>query len=254
MTSARLIVFDLDGTLYRGAEPIPHAADTVNQLAAQGKYIAYATNNATATPQFFAEKLVKMGYPAEPSQVFTSATAATSYCTDHKFTRVGVFGEDALVTLLQNGGCGVNGPEEPWPLLLDAVVAGLYRSFRYDHVAKAMAAIRNGATFVATNGDTTFPLEGGTLVPGAGAGIAAIEACTGQEPVVMGKPNPFMLEEAMRAFAVAPAETLVVGDRYNTDILAGLAAGCHVWMVLTGVDSSAPEGIQFSEDLRGLLA
>lgn len=253
LTPYRLVIFDLDGTLYRGAEPIPHAAEVVQKLADQGKQVAYVTNNATATPQFFAEKLAKMGYPATSDQVFTSATAAVSYCQTQRYKRVGVFGESALADLLQAGGCEAFGLQSDWPIDLEAVVAGLYRAFTYADVAKAMSAIRAGAAFIATNTDTTFPLEGGSLVPGAGAGIAAIAACAGQDPVVMGKPNPFMIEEAMRFFNTKPDEALVVGDRFNTDIEAGLAAKCAVWMVLTGVDGSAPDRIPFSADLRGLL-
>ncbi len=252
MSRYQLYVFDLDGTLYRGDEAIPYAAQTVQKIKASGAAIAYVTNNATETPAFFTEKLNRLGFAASTDQVFTSATAAADYCGSKPDARIGVFGESGLISLLAEKSTYVFGPDEVWPDPLDFVVAGLFRQCSYQHIAAAMKAIRAGAAFIATNRDTTFPLEEGVLAPGAGAAIAAIAACSGVKPIVMGKPNPRLIEMAMRAFGASPQQTLVVGDRFDTDIASGLAAGAQVWMVLTGVDSAAPSGIPFSQDLRDL--
>jgi HAD superfamily hydrolase (TIGR01450 family) len=120
-------------------------------------------------------------------------------------------------------------------------------------MSTAMQRIRGGQRFVATNSDSTYPMEGGRLIPGAGSIVAAIRTCSEQEPFVVGKPNPYMVTMALEGAGVRPSEALVVGDRLDTDIASGIAAGCPTHLVLTGVAHSAPEGQSFSPDLKGLL-
>jgi ribonucleotide monophosphatase NagD (HAD superfamily) len=110
-----------------------------------------------------------------------------------------------------------------------------------------------GLPFIATNSDATYPLEEGLLVAGAGATVGALTGCSRVEPFVVGKPNPYLIECILTATGEAPENTVVVGDRYETDIVAGLSAGCRVHLVLTGVAREAVPGVPSSTDLRGLL-
>lgn len=248
----KLYIFDLDGTLYRGDEAIEHAAEVVGLLSARGARIAYVTNNATRSRPTLCAKLRGLGFSAQESEIVTSATAAAGWCQGHRLRSVGVIGEAGLTQSLEEGGIRVFPPDSEWPENLDAVVVGLYREIHYRHIDKAMQAIRAGAEFIATNPDPTFPLEGGRFSPGAGAGVAAIENCVGTAPIVIGKPSPIMMEQALRDAGVTKEEALAVGDRLTTDIESGRRAGIATWLVLTGVETSAPDGQPFSADLTGL--
>ncbi|RYG39605.1 HAD family hydrolase [bacterium] len=136
----------------------------------------------------------------------------------------------------------------------EAVVVGLARNFSYDVLTDAMLRIRAGAAFVATNPDKTYPIEGGGLIPGAGSIVAAVRACSGVEPFIVGKPNPFLVQAAIVELGLQPESVLVVGDRLDTDIEAGKAAGCPTWLVLSGVEPTLPVGQAGSADVTGLLA
>jgi 4-nitrophenyl phosphatase len=135
-----------------------------------------------------------------------------------------------------------------------AVVVGLFRTFDYEVMSRAMQYLVDpGVRFLATNRDATFPLERGRLVPGAGAIVASLVVCSGREPELVGKPSPYSIEWILREARVQPGDALVVGDRVETDIVAGQRAGCPVHLVLTGVATSAPEGVPWSADLAGVL-
>jgi 4-nitrophenyl phosphatase len=133
------------------------------------------------------------------------------------------------------------------------VVVGICRTLTYEMIAQAADLIRAGAPFIATNTDATYPMAGGRLQPGAGAVVAAIQTAAGREPEVLGKPAPAMLLAAMKEAAVEPASTLMVGDRYETDIHCGQAAGCDTWLVTTGVVRDRPDGQPGGANLRELL-
>jgi 4-nitrophenyl phosphatase len=118
----------------------------------------------------------------------------------------------------------------------DAVVVGICRTFTYDLLREALHHVQAGAVFLATNRDATYPLEDGVFDPGAGSLVAALETCSGVSPEVVGKPGTTLLTDAMQSVGVAPHETIMVGDRRDTDVHAGHAAGCRTWLVLTGVE------------------
>jgi 4-nitrophenyl phosphatase len=149
-------------------------------------------------------------------------------------------GDDGVV------GCGATGT-------VDAVVCGICRSFTYALLDASLQQLLSGAGFIATNPDATYPLEGGRLQPGAGSLVAALKTCAGRAPTVAGKPAPRMVEMALRTLGVRPQRALVVGDRPDTDLAAGQAAGCDAVLVLTGVTRNAPTDQSAIEDLRGLL-
>jgi ribonucleotide monophosphatase NagD (HAD superfamily) len=135
----------------------------------------------------------------------------------------------------------------------ESVVAGICQTFTYDLMNGAMQQILAGAKFIGTNPDPTYPMEGNKLIPGAGSIVAAVRACSGVEPLIIGKPNPTMINMVIEDLGLEPSDVLVVGDRQDTDIESGRRAGCPTHLVLTGVTTVPPNGQAYSLDLRGLL-
>jgi 4-nitrophenyl phosphatase len=252
MAEFELYVFDLDGTLYRGDEAIPFAVEAVARLRADGAKIAFLTNNSSRTRAEFVAKLGHMGFAAEPHEVESSGTATAAYLQEHGLLDVQILGEAGLAATLREADLKVQEPDDDWTTPAQAVVVGIFRQLRYEHLAKAMSSIRGGAHFVATNADPTFPLEGGRQIPGAGTIVRAVETCSGTAPVIVGKPNPYLTSLAIERAGVNPARTLVVGDRMDTDIASGEAAGAETLLVLTGVTETAPSGQRWLADLREL--
>jgi 4-nitrophenyl phosphatase len=257
MKTYKLAIFDLDGTLYRGTEPIPHAVEAVVSLKKRGIGIVYLTNNSSQARTFYLEKLCDMGFPAEENEVYSSALGSASHLVAETKKSVFVVGMPGLIETLKQSGIHVvnrldNGHAAPTGDQAEAVIAGICLEFTYALMAGAMAQIHAGAEFVATNTDATFPMEGGKLTPGAGSIVAAIQTCSGATPFVVGKPNRYLIDLILAEKKMSAAETLVIGDRLDTDILAGENAGCDTFLVLTGVEKSAPEGQLFDQDLRNL--
>lgn len=249
MTRYPLYIFDMDGTLFRGDQPLPGAAETVATLRAAGAKIRFVTNNSTRSRDHYVEKLSRMGFEAQPHEVYSSSLAAAAYLRG-SVERAHVVGEEGLSGALEAAGidCGASDG-------VDVVVVGLCRAFDYARLTRAMRYLLDpGVRFVATNRDAVFPTEGGQVVPGAGAIVAALAACAGREPELVGKPAPYLVESILRDACVEPRDALVVGDRVETDIVAGRRAGCAVHLVLTGVTRIAPPGLASSADLTGVLA
>lgn len=255
--SYRLAIFDLDGTLYRGEEPIPHAVEAVARLRSEGVGIRYLTNNSSQTRAFYRDKLRRMGFEADESEISSSATGTAAYLTSEGFKTAFVVGMPGLIATLRSAGLEVVNESSQGHALAagpqaEVVVAGICLDFTYALMAAAMNQIRCGAKFVATNPDATFPLEGGRFTPGAGSIVAAIQTCSGVEPFVVGKPNPYLIQLILGEANCSPADALVIGDRMDTDIESGTRAGCATHLVLTGVETQAPQGQASSPDLRGL--
>jgi len=240
-------IFDLDGTLFRGDEPIPNAVEKVRELHERGAVVRYVTNNSTQTREHFARKLTGMGFACEPGDVVSSGVGTARYLREHAMQTVYVVGESGLVATLAEYEIQSVQDEE-----VDAVVVGLCRQFTYEWMREAMLRIRAGAKFVATNPDTTYPVEGGGLIPGAGSIVAAVRAASGVEPVIIGKPDPFLTQTALDDAGLTAEETLVVGDRMDTDIESGRRAGCDTFLVLTGVATDLPAGQLGALDLSFL--
>lgn len=242
-----LYAFDLDGTIYRSDEAMDGAAETVRTLLDRGARVVYLTNNSAATPAGVTQKLERMGIPCEPDWVYGTGPFAAQLCQQRGYRQVHVVGEPALHQTFAEAGLSLEGSQP------EAVVVGICRTLTYEIIAQAADLIRTGAPFIATNTDATYPMAGGRLQPGAGAVVAAIQTAAGREPEVLGKPAPAMLLAAMKEAGVEPASTLMVGDRYETDILCGQAAGCDTWLVTTGVVTDRPHGQPGGENLRELL-
>ncbi len=233
--------------------------EVVVELRNRGAKIRFLTNNSGQTRRFYFQKLHGMGFDVVESEIFSSAIGTASYCTDNGLRSLFVVGEQGLVKTLRSSKLVVTNADNEnhvqaiEDVAVDAVIAGICKSFNYDLMSAAMQCIRRGARFIATNTDATYPLEDNLLIPGAGAIVSSIQTCSGQEPFVVGKPNPFLLELVMRDAGIVASDTLVVGDRYETDIESGIRVGCDTHLVLTGVTKIPPPGQSFSEDLTALV-
>lgn len=245
--STQLYIFDLDGTLFRGSQVLPDAVETVYELRLRGHSMRYVTNNSAAYPPDLQMKLSTMGFAASLEEICTSGMAAAEYFRNHGLARVFVVGDVGLRRVLEDSGivCSSDDPQ--------AVLAGICHSFDYESLNLALQHILRGAPFFATNRDATYPLEGGTIQPGAGAIVAAIEACSGEAPIVFGKPEPVFLELISRGTGFEARRCIVVGDRLDTDIEFGRRIGARSYLVLTGDAKMLPEGQWGGETLKGLL-
>ncbi|MEV0811158.1 HAD-IIA family hydrolase [Micromonospora sp. NPDC050200] len=241
-----LVVFDLDGVIYLIDRPIPGAVEAVGRLHADGRAVAYATNNASRRSSEVADLLTGMGVPAEPQEVLTSAAAAAELLRDRlpAGAPVLVVGAEALRAEIRAAGLTPVARADESPA---AVVQGYGPQVGWVDLAEASVAIRAGATWVATNTDRTLPSGRGPL-PGNGSLVAALRHALEREPdVVVGKPEAALFATAARR--AGGGRTLVVGDRLDTDIEGACRAGLDSLLVLTGV-SDVPELLAAPESRR----
>ncbi|PSL44450.1 4-nitrophenyl phosphatase [Salsuginibacillus halophilus] len=223
-------IFDLDGTVYRGTEPIHAAIYLINELQARGIPCGFVTNNSTKTPEAVAEKLNGFGLDVRPSQIMTSSLASAAYVQEHGIQRVHLIGEEGLKEALTAKGLEITGTQP------EAVICGMDRGITYEKIQQAARAVDEGSLFVATNTDRALPAEDG-LKPGNGALVSTVAVASNQKPVVIGKPEPSIMHAALNAFAFEADATLMVGDNYDTDILAGMRAGLDTLLVYSGVST-----------------
>ncbi|KOP80030.1 TIGR01457 family HAD-type hydrolase [Cytobacillus solani] len=222
-------LIDLDGTMYRGTELIKEAANFVNELIKLDLPYLFVTNNSSRTPQQVADKLCSFSIPATSKQIFTTSMATANYVYEQKNdASVYVIGEEGIRTALADK--GLTFAEEN----ADYVVVGIDRSINYEKLATACLAVRNGAAFISTNGDIAIPTERG-LLPGNGSLTSVITVSTQTKPIFIGKPESIIMEQALQVLGTKKSETLMVGDNYDTDILAGMNAGMDTLLVHTGV-------------------
>ncbi len=223
-------LFDLDGVLYRGAEPVPGAPEAVAALRVAGRRVAFVTNNSARTPAAVAERLRQVGIEADAGEVETSAQATAELLAGRGCRSAFVVGETGIKEALTAAGIEVLEAE---PRSADAVVVGWDRQADYAKLRTASILVERGASFVGTNADASFPAPDGTRWPGAGALLAAIATTTGARPEIVGKPNPPLYVAALaRAGGGVP---LVIGDRLDTDIAGAAALGWDSLLVLTGI-------------------
>ncbi|RLQ96534.1 TIGR01457 family HAD-type hydrolase [Falsibacillus albus] len=224
-------LIDLDGTMYRGKEKIEEAGDFVHRLKDNGIPYLFVTNNSSRRPEQVAEKLQNFDIPAAPEQVFTTSMATASYIYERKNdASIYVIGEEGIRNALEEKGLSLV-DENP-----DFVVVGIDRSITYEKLALGCLGVRNGAVFISTNGDIAIPTERG-LLPGNGSLTSVITVSTQTEPIFIGKPESIIMEQALEVLGVPKEDTLMVGDNYHTDILAGMNAGLDTLLVHTGVTS-----------------
>jgi phosphoglycolate/pyridoxal phosphate phosphatase family enzyme len=230
-------LFDLDGVIYRDREPVPDAADAVAALRAAGHRILFATNNATRRRSEFVERIVDAGVPAEIRDLATSASATAQYLRTlpHPPRTALIVGSDALAAELAEVGIRVLDPAASQGEQPDVVIASLDRLFTYEKLARAQSAVLAGALLVATNRDPQFPGANGTVRPGAGSIVAAVETACRRSAISIGKPGPLLYQALLGATGADPAQTIVVGDNLETDIAAAQAMSLASVLVLTGL-------------------
>ncbi|WP_433888627.1 HAD-IIA family hydrolase [Streptomyces sp. CA-111067] len=251
-------LLDLDGVVYRGADAIGHAPESLESARADGMRLAYVTNNAARTPQTVARHLTELGVPAEAEDVITSAQAVARLIADQvpagaKVLAVG--GEGLFQALRERGLRPVESADEDG---LAAAVQGYAPDLRWSHLAEMTYAVNAGVAWFASNTDLTIPSARG-VAPGNGAAVQVVRIATGAEPQVAGKPLPPMHRETViRTGAKRP---LVVGDRLDTDIEGAHTGKVDSLLVLTGVATPAQllaaeprhRPTYIAADLRGLL-
>lgn len=225
----RAYCFDLDGTVYRGAEAIPEAVAFIHQLQAQGIEPFMVTNNAKYTKAELHAKLSAMDIVVPMDHLMTSSIATAKYIAKHYPNEtVKVLGQGGLVEAITAEGIEIVS-ENP-----DILVQGLTVNMTYTMLEEACFDIQQGAKHIATNGDLKLPKERG-FAPGNGSFVQLVQNVTGEAPLIIGKPAPHMLEIIRDAFGFDKSEMVMIGDNYDTDILVGIHYGIDTLHVDTGV-------------------
>jgi 4-nitrophenyl phosphatase len=236
------LVCDLDGVVYRGAEPVDGSPEAIGRLRELGVRVVFCTNNASPTIDGYLRKLRAMGVEVEPDELVTSAIVTVEVMSARGVVgkQAIVVGEDGLREALTSIGVQVNDDENS--VSADFVVVGFDQSFNYAALRRASFAIQGGAQLIACNADASFPAADG-LWPGAGSLVAAIETASGARAEVMGKPHKQMMRSTQRHLGNA-TRIAIAGDRPSTDLEGGRAMGWTTILVLSGVTSR--------EDLQSL--
>ncbi len=245
-THIRALIIDMDGVLWHGEQPLPGLVAFFQLLREKQLRFILATNNAGMTQDEYVVKLARMGVTVAPDEILTSSMATALYLAQNHepaTTRVFVIGaEGARQPLLEKGFTltglyEINTPQTP-NAGADIVVCGLDKQLSWDKLATATLNIRAGAQFVGTNADVTLPTERG-ITQGNGAILAALQAATEVAPIIIGKPEPIMYQQAITLLGVNADEVVAIGDRLNTDILGAVNAKIRSLLVLTGISTVA---------------
>lgn len=228
----KALILDMDGVLWRQNQPIGELPKIFAAISAKGLRVSLATNNATLTVKQYQEKLAGFGVDLDSDQILNSPQAASHYMLERfpSGSPIYIIGEDGLTEEMRR--CKFNIQDNN----VVAVVVGMDRKLTYEKLCRATLHLRAGAEFIATNSDKTFPTPEG-LVPGVGAILALLETASDKKPIVVGKPKPLIYELALSRMGVTPPETMVVGDRLETDILGAQEIGCRTAVVLSGVST-----------------
>ena len=224
---------DMDGVLWHEGKAIPGAPELIAKWTESGTKFLVLTNNSIYTPRDLASRLQAGGLDVPEDRIYTSALATADFIKSQLPNgKAFVIGESGLTTAMHEIGYVMT---EVNP---DYVVLGETRNLSFEALTKAVRLINKGARFIATNPDVTGPSSDGPL-PATGAVAALITAATGKTPYIVGKPNPMMFRSAMRKIDVHSRDTAMIGDRMDTDVVAGIEAGLHTILVRTGISDDA---------------
>jgi 4-nitrophenyl phosphatase len=257
-SNIKALILDMDGVVWKGDAPIGDLAATFDRIRERGLKFVFATNNGTKTPEEYQQKLAELGVVIEAWQVVTSALGI-AFMLAQKYprgTKIFMIGEAGIRVALEEKGFEILSTESAPKA--QAFVMGIDRTINFMKVAEATLLVRAGIPFYTTNTDRTFPTPRGEI-PGSGSWLSVITSATGVEPIVAGKPFPYLMELSLERLGTKKEETLIVGDRLETDIAAGQAVGCSTALVLSGVSSMEqaqkwnPQPDLISESLAALV-
>ncbi len=235
-TTRKNFLIDMDGVLLRGKTLIPGADTFINQLNSESFEYLILTNNSLYTARDLEHRLSLIGLQVPARRIFTSAMATARFLnTQMPNGKAYVIGESGLTQALHEIGF-IQTDVQP-----DYVVLGEVNNYNFDQITTAVRLIKAGAIFIATNPDPTGPTENG-VIPSTGSLAALIEKSTGHAPFFIGKPNPLMMRSALRYLGVHSENTIMIGDRMDTDVVAGVMSGLGTILVLSGV--SHPEDVK----------
>jgi len=224
-------LIDMDGVLISGSTMIPGADAFIERLKEQGVEFLVLTNNPIYTPGDLAHRLANIGLEVSAERIFTSAMATARFLEAQKPGGTAfVIGESGLTTAVHDAGYVIT------DINPDYVVLGETETYNFAQITQAVRLIIGGARFIATNPDSSGPTEEG-IVPACGAMAALVETASGKSPFFVGKPNPLMMRTALNYLNVHSEDTVMIGDRMDTDIVAGVESGMETILVLSGVTS-----------------
>ena len=227
-THAECWLTDMDGVLVREEHALPGAAEFLGRLIDRDRRFLVLTNNSIFTPRDLSARLLRSGLKVPEESIWTSALATATFLADQlPGGSAYVIGEAGITTALHEAGYTLT-DRDP-----DFVVLGETRTYSFEAITRAIRLVEAGARFIATNPDVTGPSEEGPI-PATGSVAALITKATGREPYFVGKPNPMMLRSALNQIEAHSENTVLVGDRMDTDVVAGIEAGLETILVLTG--------------------
>lgn len=231
LRSKKSFICDMDGVIYHGNMLLPGVKEFVDWLNKNNKRFLFLTNGSGKSPKELRLKLQRLGLDVDEKHFYTSAQATASFLAKQApGCSAYVIGEPGLYNALYNAGITFNDVDP------DYVLVGETANYNYDSILKAMRLVMNGARLLATNPDITYPEESG-IAPACRALVAPIEATTGKKAYYIGKPNPLMMRTALQILDSRSRETAMIGDRMDTDIIAGIESGLDPILVLSGVST-----------------
>ena len=224
-------IIDMDGVLYHGNRLLPGVQEFVAWLSANNKRFVFLTNSSERTPKELQEKLERLGVMVDKDAFYTSALATAMFLSAQKPRGSAyIIGDAGLINALYNVGYTMNNVDP------DYVVIGETRGYSYEVVEKAINLVMGGARLIGANPDITGPGEHG-IVPATKALVAPIEMATGRKAYFVGKPNPLMMRNALKKIKCNREESVIIGDRMDTDIVAGIESEIDTCLVLSGITS-----------------
>ncbi len=224
-------ICDMDGVIYHGNLLLPGVKEFVAWLYRENKKFLFLTNDSRKTPQELRDKLARMGLEVDEKHFYTSALATAEFiATQRPGATAFVIGEPGLSNALYDRGISLNDVNP------DYVVLGESYNYNYDTICRAAYLVQRGARLIGCNSDITAPTEEG-LAPDCGALIAPIEMATGGKAYFIGKPNPLMMRTGLKLLGVHSQDAAIIGDRMDTDMIAGIETGLDTLLVLSGVTS-----------------
>jgi NagD protein len=229
----KAFICDMDGVIYHGDHLLPGVPEFINWLRTNDKPFLFLTNSSERSPRELSQKLARLGLEIEEEHFYTSALATASFLASQKpGGSAYVIGEAGLTNALYNAGFTMNNVDPEY------VVVGETRTYSFERIEHAVHLVQRGAKLIGTNPDLTGPTEKG-IVPATGALMAPIELATGSKAYYVGKPNPLMMRHALKKLGCRREETAIIGDRMDTDIIAGIESEIETVLVLSGVTARA---------------